>query len=171
MGDYPKYDYAPLLAPGAHRLALPEIESLCVHRFAVQAMRHREKLYYALEDFIQRLLVARIPCTVLVDGSFLTEKPYPDDVDVFVTTDHDVIGHLTETQLQLLGNINSGTGFIGGVDSLAMTKYPHGHPHCGTALDGGNGDQAYGIEHSRQWLKGYVIVTVWETDVGNRICR
>jgi hypothetical protein len=172
MGDYPKYDHPPLLPPGRHCLTLPEIEQLCVGGFHDLAVKGcRETLYYALEEFVQALLVGKIRCKVLIDGSFLTEKPYPDDVDAFVAIDHDAYAELAEDQMQLLEKINSSSGLVSLVDSLAMTSYPCGHPNCGTALDGGNGGEAYGIEHSQRWLKGYVVVRVWETDVGNRICR
>ncbi len=86
-----KYDYPPLLAPGRHFLRLSDIEEFCVARFQEAARAYREKLFYSFEDFCQRLLVAHIPCDVVVDGSFLTEKPQPSDVDVKVYIDYDAM--------------------------------------------------------------------------------
>jgi hypothetical protein len=77
---------------------------------------------------------------------------------------------LSEEQMQVLEAINK-SDFIAGVDSFALTTYPRGHEHFGAALDLGNAGEAYGLEHGQVWLKGYVVIRLWETDVGNRICR
>lgn len=170
MGNYPKYDHAPLLAPGRHYLSLVEVEALCVHPFTGGARSRRETLFYALEELIQRLLVAKIRCDAFIDGSILTEKPEPDDVDVIISTEPCVFEVLSEEQTQVLEAINK-SDFIAGVDSFALTTYPRGHEHFGGALDLGNAGEAYGLEHGQVWLKGYVVIRLWETDVGNRICR
>jgi hypothetical protein len=169
MGNYPKYDHAPLLAPGRHYLSLVDVEALCVHQFTGETRGRRETLFHGLEELIQRLLVANIRCDVFIDGSFLTEKPEPDDVDVIVSTEIYAFERLSENQMQALEAINqydSGT-----IDSSSWTTYPRGHDYFGAALDLGNAGEQYGIEHGRVWLKGYVVIRLWETDVGNRICR
>jgi hypothetical protein len=167
---YPKIDHVPLLAPGRHYLTLAEVEALCVGRFAGASQARRETLFHALEGLTQRLLVAKIPCNMFVDGSFLTEKPEPDDVDVIVVTELCVYETLFEDQKQLLDDLNR-SSFIEGVDSFAVTAYPREHRYFGWALDAANAGEAYGIEHGQEWLKGYVVIRLWETDVGNRICR
>jgi hypothetical protein len=166
-----KYDYPPLLAPGRHFLSLVDIEALCVHRFSGTAQSCRATLFYALEEFIQRILVAKIRCDVFVDGSFLTEKPHPDDVDVMVITEHGVVEALTDGQMGTLRSINDEPNLCPGVDAMSFTSYPRDHVLFGSALDVANPGEIYGLEHSRVWLKGYVVVRVWETDVRNRICR
>ena len=169
MGLY-KYDHPPLLAPGRHYMNLQQIEKLCVEGFSGAARASRERLFYGLEDFVQRYLVARLPCEIFVDGSFLTEKLQPDDVDVAVSIEFCVSQNLTPQQRILIDATNN-EDFIGGVDSTAMIRYPRDHPCFRTAADLGNAGELYGVEHSRQWLKGYVTLRVGETDVGHRICR
>lgn len=167
-----KYDHAPLLAPGRHYLSLPEIEALCVHRFDGAARACREKIYYDLEDFIQKLLVARIRCDAFVDGSFLTEKPNPDDVDVWIATELGVFDTLSDDQYDLLRAINvDEPRLVPLVDSWSVTTYPRDHPFFGNVADGGNPGEGFGVEHGRFWLKGYVVIRLWETDVRNRLCR
>jgi hypothetical protein len=166
-----KYDHPPLLAPGRHYLSLADIESLCVHPFTGSARSCRERLFYALEGFIQSLLQAVIRCDAFIDGSFLTKKPEPDDVDVIVLVEHGIHITLSEDQKQVLDAINNEPHFAVGVDGFALTAYPRDHEYFGTALDGGNPGEIYGLEHSREWLKGYVVIRLWETDVRNRICR
>ena len=170
MGGYPKIDYPPLLAPGRHYMTLQEIQNTCVEPFFGEERAHRKKLFYALEEFIQKLLVARIRCDVFLDGSFVTRKPFPDDVDVIVSTELAGYERLSEEQLNLLDSVNR-DGFILGVQSFSMVRYPREHERFGSAADLGNAGEAYGVEHGQQWLKGYIVIRLWETDVGNRICR
>lgn len=166
---FPKVDYPPLLAPGGHTLTLQKIEALCVTPFTGNARKCREKLFAALDDFVQQLLLQKVRCRVFTDGSFFTQKPDPDDVDVIVSIEECVMNTLNETQQNLIDAINT-TTFIVGVDSLAVVCYPRDHPYFGSAVDVGNAGDAYGLEHSRLWLKGYGVLRFGETDVGLRIC-
>jgi hypothetical protein len=163
-----KFDYPPLLAPGRHCLSLPEIEALCVTPFAGAAADRRRSLFAAFEQFVGRLRNARIRCDLFIDGSFFTEKPDPGDVDVIVITDISVYEALSNPQRDVLDAVNG--QFVSGVDSFAVASYPREHPYFGTALDCGNAGDAYGLEHSQIWLKGYACIRLCETDVGNRIC-
>ena len=165
-----KFDYPPLLAPGRHYLTLPEVYGLCVTPFDGDALSCREKLYYAMEQLIQSLLTARICCEVIVDGSFLTAKPMPEDVDVKVYIDVNAYDLLDDQQLFVYNSVNE-DGYTVGVDKSAWVTYPRGHPDFGSALDLGNSSEDYGLEHSGIWLKGYVVLRLWETDVGIRIRR
>jgi hypothetical protein len=164
-----KYDYRPLLAPGRHFLSPTEIEALCVLPFRDADRLVRQKLFSGFEEFARRILGANVRCDLFIDGSFLTAKPQPDDVDVMVSVELDVLNSLTEHQLVLLEALNG--NFVRGVDSLALTTYPRGHPNRGTLIDLGNPGEIYGLEHGQVWLKGYVVLRLLETDVGNRICR
>lgn len=167
-GGY-KFDHAPMLAPGCHIFALPDFEKKCVWPFSGRSRRCRERLYRLLEELVQKLLVAGIPCALFIDGSFLTAKPDPSDIDVIVRAERDVYESLTEDQKQIFESINLDP--IDGLDSLAVASYPRGHPYFGTLIDVGNPGEAYGLEHSEMWLKGYAKIVLGETDVGNRICR
>ncbi|MGJ5096504.1 DUF6932 family protein [Bradyrhizobium oligotrophicum] len=165
-----KFDYPPLLAPGRHFMTLSGIEALCVHPFTGQARKRREKLFYALDELVQELLRVKLPCTAFVDGSFLTEKPDPSDVDVLINIDEDVMKNLSVDQRILIDALNM-EPYIAFIDSLAVTTYHRGHPYFGTALDVGNAGDAYGLEHAGVWLKGIAVLRFGETDVGLRICR
>lgn len=93
MGAY-KFDHPPLLAPGRHFMTLPEIYELCVRRFEYR--ERREGLFFALAAFVHRFREADIPREMFIDGSFLTKKQDPSDVDVAVELDHDVANSLTK---------------------------------------------------------------------------
>lgn len=165
-----KFDHMPLLAPGRHFVRLQDIEAMCVARFTDRARATRERLFYALEELCQDILRVGLRCTMFVDGSFLTIKPEPGDVDVLINIDSDVMQNLLPEQRILVDAINQ-TSYIGGIDGFVVEAYPRGHPYFGTALDIGNAGDAYGLEHGRLWLKGLAVLRFGETDVGLRICR
>jgi hypothetical protein len=166
-----KYDYPPLLAPGRHFMSLPQIEALCVAAFTQKEARaRRNRLFLDLEEIIQFLLVKKIRCDVFANGSFFTSKPVPDDVDVIVTVESDIYDGLSPDQMDALDTINTGA-IAGNVDATAWVSYPREHKDHGSALDGSTMIEAYGVEHSGEWLKGFAVLRLWEADVGNRLCR
>lgn len=165
-----KKDHAPLLAPGRHFMTLAQIERLCTHTSDENPSDTRMALFVALEALVQALLVAKIRCDVYVNGSFLTSKPAPEDVDVIVTVDHAIYETLSEEQLALVDGITTGR-FGANVDATAWVEYPREHEHHGTALDGSLAFEGFGVEHSEQWLKGFAVMRLWEADVRNRFCR
>lgn len=150
-------------------MGLQQIEALCVTGFAGKARVHRERLFHALEGVVQGLLAAHIRCDVFVDGSFFTEKPEPDDVDVIVAIESSEFEALSEAQHQVVEALNLEDNGL--VDSLAVTTFPRDHPYRGYGVDGENMIEGYGLEHGEVYLKGYAVLRLWETDVGNRICR
>jgi len=149
-------------------MGLAHIEALCVTPYTGPARLRRERLFYALEGVVQDLLNAHIRCDVFADGSFFTEKPEPDDIDIIVSIEIDVFEGLDEPQLLLIETLN--TGQIALVDSIAVTTYPREHPYRGFGLDLESLIEGYGLEHAQVYLKGYAVLKLWETDVGNRIC-
>jgi hypothetical protein len=119
MGIGKKHDYPPLLAPGRHLMALAEIEHRFVLTFPNSAKRRH--LFQRLEEFIQAFLIAGIACEVWVDGSFLSEKEEPVDLDVTVILDADVAATLTEQQQELMDAASEGK-MGNDVDSFAFAR-------------------------------------------------
>lgn len=129
-------------------------------------------LYHWLEELVQAVLRVGFPCEFWLDGSFLTEKPEPDDLDVTLMVEPDVAAAFTVEQSALVDQISE-RRFADCVDSFVFVRRRRGDPHFGDeALDPANswGEQ-YGLECSEQWLKGFVVLKLRETDVGLRICR
>ncbi|MHA6685360.1 DUF6932 family protein [Mesorhizobium sp. A556] len=168
MGVGRKPDFTPLLAPGRHYLKLREFYERFVRGSKKEACR--EQLYLGLEELVQRFLRVKIPCEFWIDGSFLTEKEEPSDIDVSIFIDLDVREQLTPEQEDLIEKAND-IGYINGVDSFVFVVYPRGHDLFHTELDEGHDwGRQYGLENSEFWLKGFVVMRLWETDVGLRIC-
>ncbi len=66
--------------------------------------RQRSTLCDRLEDYLARLRDAGLPVQVLVDGSFVTGKPDPGDIDLIVVlpADHDFTRELNPRDYNLL---------------------------------------------------------------------
>jgi uncharacterized protein DUF6932 len=150
-------------------MALAEIE----HRFVLTCPNSakRRHLFQRLEEFIQAFLIAGIACEVWVDGSFLSEKEEPVDLDVTVILDADVAATLTEQQQELMDAASEGK-MGNDVDSFAFARLNRSDPnyrdeYLDPAYSWG---EQYGLECSEQWLKGFAVLKLRETNVGLRIC-
>jgi hypothetical protein len=64
----------------------------------------RSRLCTRLKQYLEELRQAGIDAEVLVDGSFVTDKPDPNDVDLIVVlpADHDFTGELSPRHYELL---------------------------------------------------------------------
>ena len=168
MGVGWKYDYEPLLAPGRHAMTLDQIEALVVKRFP--GNRRRLTLFQRLEQFVQDVLRLEIPCEVWLDGSLLTQKADPDDLDVSVIVDKEVVDALCTEHYATVKMITEQRE--DGVDAFLFVRYPMHDPlYKNELMDPGHyWGECYGLEHSKQWCKGYVVMRLRETHVGLRIC-
>ncbi|MBZ9726816.1 hypothetical protein LB554_23010 [Mesorhizobium sp. CO1-1-11] len=77
-----KHDYEPLLPPGRHQMTLSDVWDRFVVPFGEPPSR--TMIFWNLEQVVQDLLSAKIPCDLWLDGSFLTTKPDPDDLDITI---------------------------------------------------------------------------------------
>lgn len=150
-------------------MTLPQIEAEFVNSF--QGSQRRPVLYRHLEEFFAFLMTAGFPCELWVDGSLLTQKEEPDDLDLAVIIDRDAYDQLTDEQRQIWDRLAK-EPYSAEVDSFAYVRRLRGDPFfADESLDPAySWSEQYLLEHSDQWLKGYVVVKLRETDVGLRIC-
>ena len=76
MTSIPKFDDYGRLPEGIHDCTLQEIKT----RFGWND--HRQKLVKGLIDCVQNEIRPKFQESVIVDGSFVTNKPEPEDVDI-----------------------------------------------------------------------------------------
>jgi len=77
--------YEPLLQKGIHEMTVEQLYECCVSSFSPNHAR-REHLFLQLTDFlIYFQSLGFSPAEVWVDGSFLTQKPEPGDIDLLIT--------------------------------------------------------------------------------------
>lgn len=91
-----KQDYPPLLADGFHEGALEELQALCVDKFPFSASRGR--LMTGLQTMFELLTRDGIRGNLWVDGSFLTEKLEPNDIDVVLEVTEAMLAGATQAQ-------------------------------------------------------------------------
>lgn len=88
-----KLCFPPLLSPGFHELDDESLKLLCVDAFPNSD--RRGMLYCNYIQFMGdiRSINKQFKCFVeiWVDGSFTTEKPEPDDVDMLLVIDHKLL--------------------------------------------------------------------------------
>lgn len=75
----PKQDYPSIWPPGRHLVTLQDLKHLAVDAFPLD-MR-RVDLFAKFESWVNELRGYGVVATVWLDGSFVTEKPGPDDID------------------------------------------------------------------------------------------
>lgn len=135
-------DYPPLLMAGVHHLSLGELHKLCVQQFPLS--RNRQRLFDALSAAVDRLAGIDGSFEIWIDGSFLTRKIDPDDIDFVVEGDphrYKVQEDYRAVLDDLLEKPDAGTT---GCDSFVMFAYPAGHS-C----------WALGVAEKNGWLKKF----------------
>lgn len=74
-----KPDYPPLLSPGRHTISLQEIERIAV--LAYPNNNRRKDMFELFLVWLNELRSIGVSGTLWIDGSFLTAKPDPSDID------------------------------------------------------------------------------------------
>jgi len=74
-----KPDFPALLAPGLHTLTLPQLHALAVAPFPQDT--RRQDLFDKLTTWAGAVRSAGARGILWLDGSFLTQKPQPNDID------------------------------------------------------------------------------------------
>src|SRR5437762_2503951 len=78
-----KPEFPPLLPVGLHEKTMIQLRDLCVNGFVDRAIR-REPIMAGLDAMVKKLIEGGISGQLWVDGSFLTCKSEPDDVDLLL---------------------------------------------------------------------------------------
>jgi hypothetical protein len=91
-----KPNFPPLLSPGFHDYDDIGLKNLCVNRFPNS--KRRDTLYCNYIQYISaiREINSQVKCfrEVWVDGSYTTEKPEPDDIDLLLVFDYEELNSL-----------------------------------------------------------------------------
>lgn len=102
----PKPEFPPLLAAGLHQMDLMALYALTVGDFKASA--RRPLLWSSLMTFCEELRDEGVlPCRLWLDGSFLTEKIEPDDVDLVVEMESSLYDRLTPTSRAFVNSLSS----------------------------------------------------------------
>jgi hypothetical protein len=118
----------PCLFPiGFHPLSMSDLDTVCVEYFPLSSTRR--PIMRGLTQFLQRMVAAKVAGDMWANGSFLTEKIDPKDVDVIVRIDGDAVyDNGTPEQRDAIDWVNANQKATLKCDSYVLMEYPVGHP-------------------------------------------
>jgi hypothetical protein len=99
-------EFPPLWPQGFHELTLTDIEQKCLVPFALSSSR--PDLMAALELVVEQLNAKRLAGVIWLDGSFVTEKINPRDIDFILVAESSVYDEANGEQLELLDGLTDG---------------------------------------------------------------
>lgn len=115
------------MVPGLHEITLDGLRQMCHLDFPLS--KTRESILNGLVDFLVKLRAAAITSgEVWIDGSFLTRKIDPQDVDFVVCVDADVYDNGTVEQKAFMDSIaNDDWKSPNFCDCYLSLAWPAGH--------------------------------------------
>lgn len=124
-------------------MSLEDLRALVVDRFP--RSNSRKAIWQNLFELIQQIASLGLKCEIWIDGSFLTEKLEPQDVDFVVDVPIDALVGMTIEQEKLLESLKSREFRRGKrLHSFVMFKAPLGHNFYAASQ-----------ESHRQWSKDF----------------
>jgi hypothetical protein len=99
-----KQEFDAILAPGIHDMTIDQFRSTFVDAF--QNNQRRAKIMSRFFDFLTTLFSLDVAAEIWLDGSFLTRKESPNDIDIVVFLDEKRVARLDATgqsRLRYLG--------------------------------------------------------------------
>ena len=95
-----KEEFPPLLEPGFHVMTLADLRARCVPAFPLS--KTRTKIMDGLAKFVDLLRAEDVVGDLWIDGSFVTQKLDPEDVDVVLSVQSRFYENGTEAQQALV---------------------------------------------------------------------
>lgn len=142
---------------------MPRLEALAVSPFS--SSLRRGMLFHELGRLHQDLVAIGATCELWIDGSFLTEKPEPDDIDVLFwayATDMQQLPPSISTAL--ISELNGGKRYSPYLDTYINFRFPEGDPRSPA-----DRSRYWAELWGRGWddhLTGYAVVRIGESHVG-----
>lgn len=160
-----KPEWPPLLEPGDHYFKLEGIQVICATDFPTSS--RRQMLMDGLKSFVDLIHDSNIRGKLWIDGSFLTGKIDPDDVDIIMYIDHNDYDKFSNEQQQLIELLTDTKGMKQKYHCHVFVEiwYEEGHQFHGSCnLRRLSWDNWWGT--SRKGIKkGYAVVEVGDLNV------
>lgn len=127
MAPSDKPEFPPLLPLGLHSMTLADVRNMCVSAFSPSTTR--EEIMDGLETLVTALANVRVPAEVWIDGSFLTQKTNPEDVDLALCMRGEAYDYCTDEQrntVDVVSQVDLKPPLH--CDSYVFFEYPESHP-------------------------------------------
>lgn len=162
MASVDKPEFAPLLAPGRHVMTLEAIAELCVTPFETSPTRPR--LMASLSGFVAVLREHLPICDLWVDGSFVSDKVDPEDIDLTLVIEGEVFDRLHPDLQAVVDSMANGETMRPHLHVFPIVTRPMGHPGRipGEAMVS-NWAQWWCVARGG-WLKGVPVIRFDGTD-------
>ena len=122
-----KPEFPPLLAAGRHPMTIAELRRLCVDGFPLSTTR--PAIMTGLETVVERLHTNSVEGEIWVDGSFVTEKINPEDVDLVLRLEAYFYEKATQNQRETIAWLSSNLKNSLHCDSYLFMEWPENHPN------------------------------------------
>jgi len=144
-------------------MSASEIKTLVVDGFPLST--RRSELWGNFIDLTTELKSVGITCDVWIDGSFLTQKIEPDDVDFVIDVPISILSNLTPTQKALIEKItirdNTGLRKTKNLHGFVMFNAPAHHPnHIAGVLAQAQWQKDFGFSYIKKLPKGIAVMEV-----------
>lgn len=158
-----KHAHPPLLPPGRHVMRMDDLHKLAVLNFPTSATR--SVLFQELSRLHSDLEAANVVCELWIDGSFLTEKIDPNDIDLTFScfaSDFDNLDQVLRNDIMTI--LNGGKQYSKQLDTYICFRFLRTDPR--SMADNTNyWSEKWGIGWD-DYLTGFVVIKLGETDVG-----
>jgi hypothetical protein len=155
-----KDEFPPLLNPGLHAMSAADLKKLVVDDFPLS--ERREALWNNFIAIAEHLKKLQIRCEIWVDGSFLTKKIDPDDVDFVVDIPVAILDTATPGQSDLLKKL-SAMAFSSNekLHSFVMFDAPAIHKgHVKSVELHNQWEKDFGFSYAKKEPKGIAVLKV-----------
>jgi hypothetical protein len=120
-----KPEFPPLLSVGRHAMNIADLHNLCVSGFSLSTTR--ATIMGGLERVFNKLSSDSIEGEVWVDGSFITCKLDPEDVDLVLRCSGDFYDMCTVEQRDTVNWLSSDLKLSHHCHSFLFFEWPEGH--------------------------------------------
>lgn len=165
-----KPEFPPLFPPGRHHMTEAELRETCVDAFPGSPTR--ADIFAALERLFAHLLSNGVRCEIWIDGSFITEKPDPEDADITVVIDLDVYDAMdaafrNDLQARLVDH-----NFERLLHNFLEVRFPRGD-HRRKLWEEARNQWAefWAVGEKSRFVRGLPVIRLGESDVGRRLLR
>jgi hypothetical protein len=129
-----KPEFPPLLSAGFHHLGVRALRTLCVASFPLSSTR--APIMAGLEEVRRHLISVDLRGQLWIDGSFMTQKIDPDDVDVVLHINADEYNNGNTETRAAIEWVNSNLEASHRVHSFVLFRYPKNNPmHASSVWD------------------------------------